>query len=665
MESKTVVISSSGIKRIRKYNWTQAVAEYIWNGYDAGASIVEVSFESDEFTAEMGCYAKIEIKDDGSGIPLSEIGYKFGKVFESIKTSYKTDRSSLVKGKNGYGRFTFHAFARNAKWHTLYKKDKKIFEYDIYISRESLQAFSTTDEKKSKQTQTATIVEFSEIDSCVSKESINQELIPYLKSEFAWFLKVCPEKILKIQGVALDIEDLEADSNKGNITINDKQGNCYSFPFTYIEWKEKLKSESSRIYMLNPNLELKFSKTTRLNNKGDNFWHSIIVISDFFNNVEIDVTEEEEYDDSRHNLFSESNHYVVYRELVNRINKFLSDKRRPFLKKHAERLIASYEIEEVFPKFGNNTWDSIRYDELKGVVASLYEVQPRLFIGLNTDQKRIFLELLNQMMDYSQRGPLFKIIESIVDLTPSERDEFAHILESTRLSSIISTIKLLQDRIIVLNNLKQVVFNHDWKAGEVRHLQSIIENHYWIFGEEYRFICAEEVKFEEALRSYRKKIFKDETEYEVNHPSAKREVDLFLAGKDYPNDNPRNLVVEIKNPTTVAKLTNKQTDQIEEYVDVILKTDMFNSANEEWEFVLIGNEYDSKVERKIKNPSSGLYFEGERYKLFVRKWSDIINSAEKRIRFLLERLQAERDALAPENTLEVAMTTILTTGNLN
>lgn len=665
MVSQSVIISSSGIRRIRKYNWVQAIAEYIWNGFDACATKVEVDFNEDLNSSELGSFTKITINDDGYGIPYGELGYKFGKVFESLKRSIKTDKNSLVKGKNGYGRFTFYAFARYAKWKTTYKKAQIFFEYEISISRESLQTFSTTEEKESKYRTSSTRVEFSEIDSCVSKESITKELIPYLKSEFAWFLKVCPEKSLVINGVELDTNGMVADVSDESISLKDKQGEEYIFPFTYIEWKEKLKSEASRIYMLNNNLELKFSRTTRLNNKGDNFWHSIIVISDFFDNMDIDITEEEEEDDSKRHLFSETNHYVLYRELINKINQFLSDKRRPFLKKHAQQLIAAYESDNVFPKFGKNSWDIIRYDELKGIVAGLYEVQPKIFIGLNNDQKRIFLELINQMMDYSQRSSLFKIIESIIDLSAYEREEFAQILKDTRLSSIISTIKLLHDRLIVLSNLKQIVFNHDWKAGEVKNLQVLIENHYWIFGEEYRFICAEEVKFHEALCAYRNKVFKDDNDYDVNHPSAKREMDLFLSGRDFPNDNPRNLIVEIKNPTSVKKLTNKQTDQIEDYVDVVLKTDMFNSANEEWEFVLIGNEYDSKVARKIQDVHTGLYFEGERYKLYVRTWSDIINSAEKRIRFLLERLQIERSSIAPKETLDDAMNTIEMMDTLN
>ena len=40
------------------------------------------------------------------------------------------------------------------------------------------------------------------------------------------------------------------------------------------------------------------------------------------------------------------------------------------------------------------------------------------------------------------------------------------------------------------------------KANEVDHLQTMIEKHYWLFGEEYSLVTAEEPNFEEALRRY-------------------------------------------------------------------------------------------------------------------------------------------------------------------
>lgn len=145
--------------------------------------------------------------------------------------------------------------------------------------------------------------------------------------------------------------------------------------------------------MLNENYELKYSRTTRLNNKGDNFWHSIIVVSNFFDNIDVESTEEEEVDDSKRHLFSDLSHYSIFKNLINKLNEFLNNKRRPFLKKHALRLIGEYEKEKVFPKYGKNSWDEIRFKELKEIVANLYEVQPKIFIGLNTEQKRIFFRV--------------------------------------------------------------------------------------------------------------------------------------------------------------------------------------------------------------------------------------------------------------------------------
>ena len=105
-------------------------------------------------------------------------------------------------------------------------------------------------------------------------------------------------------------------------------------------------------------------------------------------------------------------------------------------------------------------------------------------------------------MDSGERDSLFKILDAVVELDSNDSKEFAKILEITRLKQVVSTIKLISDRLLTLENLKKIVFNHTLQANEVRDLQSFIEKHYWIFGEEYRMVCAEEVKFEEALRKY-------------------------------------------------------------------------------------------------------------------------------------------------------------------
>jgi hypothetical protein len=274
---------------------------------------------------------------------------------------------------------------------------------------------------------------------------------------------------------------------------------------------------------------------------------------------------------------------------------------------------------------------------------------------LNKEQKRVFLELLNLVMDSGERDSLFKILDAVVELDSNDRKEFAKILETTRLKQVISTIKLISDRLLTLESLKKLVFNHELKANEVDHLQSFIEKHYWIFGEEYRLVCAEEVKFEEALKRY-VYILRgvDEATY-VAHPDKYKEMDLFLAGTDFRDGKPHNVVVEIKNPTTIKQLKSKELTQLETYMDVVLKQDCFNDANEYWTFMLIGQDYDDIVGRRITNKYNGLVLTGDNYSLFVKKWSEVINELERRLKYLFEKLKIERAKLSNANTLDRVM----------
>lgn len=658
-------ISSQGIQKIRKYSWEQAIAEYIWNGLDANANQIDVDFILDEENIGLEIYKSISISDNGTGIPFDEIKIKFGKVLESPKgQSSGTDKSTLIHGKNGYGRYTFYSFAEHARWDTTYYQDHKYFNFNIEIDGSSLHDYGISEAIQVKEESgPGTKVVFTGIDHKLSPKAITDILIPYLKSEFAWYLIVRPDCKIRINGEILTYDDLIAETEEKTIVVIDKKGEDHEFNFTYIEWKEKLRDESSRIYMLNSAMELKRSTTTKLNNKGDNFWHSIIVVNDFFDNINIYDSDDE--DVTRKNLFSDLAEQYIYRNLIEKLNNFLSEKRRPFLKKHATRLIAQYESEKVFPDFGNNAWDKIRKSELEDVVKGLYEVQPKIFTGLNLEQKKIFLQLLNELMDEDQRKPLLKIIEAVVELSDDERQDLVKILETTRLNYIVATIKLISDRLLMLNHLRQIVFNHEWGAQEVKHLQVFISKHFWIFGEEYRFVCAEEVKFREALLKYRQEVLGVESTGEIDHPDKNREMDLFLSGKDFRTGTPLNIVVEIKNPTTIKKLHQKQTSQIEQYMDVILQTDEFNSSKEQWEFYLIGQDYDSIVERKINDKRTGLVNEGDNYKFYVKKWSEIVGDAENRMRFLLERLKIERDNISTPDSLDGIMTEIVTTKNLD
>lgn len=648
MYSQTVEITSAGIRKIlNKYTPERAISEYIWNGFDAKATVIYINFDID--SSDLDTVKSIRISDNGTGINYDELSFKFKKFYESQKR-ISSDNNDITRGKNGYGRFTFYKFARIAEWETFYKKGNEIFTYDIKISSETLKDYSTSDPKICDRN-TGTIVTFEEITSDISSVFVENVLIPYLKAEFAWFLAIKEDYKIYVNGNELDYSSIIADSESFSIQLSPSEHHEGAFQCQYIRWNQKMNDEYSRFYFLNTELELKKTKTTLLNKKGDNFWHSIIVIDDFFDEINCD-NEISEDATSQLRLFDNPKDRRLYKELIAELNNYLKKKRRPFLKQQALILVDKYKEENVFPSFGANDWDIIRRENLEAFVKELYEVEPAVFMKLNKEQKKVFLELLNLVMDSGERDSLFKILDAVIELDSTDRTEFAKILEHTRLKQVISTIKIITDRLLTLENLKKIVFNHSLKANEVRDLQSFIEKHYWIFGEEYRMVCAEEVKFEEALKKYLYILRGVSEKKFMTHPDKYKEMDLFLTGTDFRDGRPHNVVVEIKNPTTIKQLKSEQLGQLERYMDVILKEDCFNDANEYWTFILIGQDYDDIVGRRIANKLNGLVMNGDNYALYVKKWSEIINEIERRLKYLLDKLKIERDTLSKSNSLQ-------------
>ena len=141
----------------------------------------------------------------------------------------------------------------------------------------------------------------------------------------------------------------------------------------------------------------------------------------------------------------------------------------------------------------------------------------------------------------------------------------------------------------------------------------------------------------------------------IDHPDKYKEMDLFLAGTDFRDGKPHNVIVEIKNPTTIKKLTSKEVTQLKQYIDVILNVDSFNDQNEYWSFYLIGQDYDNIVKADIQNQESGLLRKHDNYCLYVKKWSEITNEVERRLKYLLEKLKIERAKLSNASTLEEVM----------
>ena len=639
-------ITTKGIqKALNKYTPERVISEYVWNGFDADASIVEIHFHENSLNA----IDTISIIDNGIGIDYTKLNEKFKRVFESSKGLKSSDGHKL-KGKNGYGRFTFFKLATDAKWNTCFSVDSKQYEYSINIASESLRRYESSEPVEvSKNTGTEVVLQ----NVNIKKESKNfiNDVKKYLIADFSWFLALNPSKHIFIDGDELSIAGYIGEHEQWEISINDKV-----FKADYFRWNGKLNEEYSKFYYLSLSSNLVHEETTKLNKKGDNFWHTVIVKDSFYDDVILENFE-------NGSLFKDENKLKIHKTLENELNNKLKEKRRPFLHAKAVQYIEKCQKDKTFPEFGNNQWDNARKKSLENLVTEFFEIEPQIFITLTKKQQKVLLALLNLVMDNDVRDDLFKILDSVVELEDDDRKVFASILERTKLEHIISLANLIKDRLDILENLKQLVFNHELKATERLHLQKFIENHYWIFGEEYRLVCAEEVKFEEALRRYKYILHGvDEKEF-IAHPDKYKEMDLFITGTEFRNDYPQNIVIEIKNPTTIKKLTDTELSQIKRYITVIRSVDEFNSLSAEWTFILVGQDYDDMVKMSIQNKRTGLAVEQDNFKLYVKKWSDIIHDVEARLHYLEEKLKLQKQSLLENPSLNTIMNEIQSRDN--
>ena len=633
-----VAVQAKGIKnRLKGIKPYRAIAEYIWNGFDAKANTVDINYTVNA----LGNINSISISDNGRGIPCDLVDKKFEPILSSEKRDAEV-KHTLIHGKNGLGRLTFFHFSLSAVWTTIYCEDGKFYEYQIVVHADSIDNYAAEGKKESSDRVTGTIVTFENVIE-IPEIYFSKDVCDYLRQEFAWFLELKKDSgfEINVNGIPLSYSLLVRDRNNFSTEIN---GNI--FEIEYVRWSRKLNRHFSRYYCITPLDDFKYSSPTTLNNKSDEFYHSVFIQSEYFSSFITDTKA------GQADLISPNNDQSdVFKSLILCVNNFLRGKRKPFIVDFAQELVDSFESDGIFPAYNKNiSWEKMRHADLRESISQLFQIDPRIFSNLNMIQKKTFVRFVSLIIDSGDIDDLFSILEGIVDLTSGERERFARQLKTTKMSSIVNTIEIISDRYKSVEEFRRLVFDPGMYAGEVPHLQKMMERNYWLIGEEYQLLTAAEPNFEEALRRHTYILSGVAVDKAIAHESKNKEMDLFLIRQGKKQNKIENIVLELKHPVNI-RLGKREFDQLYEYYQVIRSEPMFNGANMEWKFYLIGNSFDSTgyVNSQIlshKNHGEpGLAFSGE-YKIYVFKWSEIFTEFELKHDFLNKNLKLELHRLS-------------------
>lgn len=634
---KSVLITPEGIqKNLKSVKPLDAICEYIWNGFDAEATEVSVVLHENDF----GLINMITVSDNGVGIDFNELKIKFQPFNDSKKADMLgKNNHSLPHGRKGIGRLTFFAFSQTARWDTVYEHDGKRYGYFISMNKDSLNQYNDNDEKQPHETKgnTGTKVTFTQLESLDKKEIVQK-----IKEEFFWFLELNKENGYRIlvDNECIDYSDFII--AKENIEASGSEIR-HNYDIHLVQWNVKLGNEYSRIYYIGSDNKEVYKETTKLNKRADQFFHSVYIKSDYFDEFHFANTEIEGQRDIFPNRSDDE-----YKSLMDTVNSFLFKYRREYLKKASDNYIAKLMDEKIYPKFDtDNVIGVYQKQELDNLVSTLYAAQPKIFTGLSDDNKKITLQLLKLIMDSGNKPELFNILQGVVDLDEDEMEELSGILQYTSLSNIAKTIKLLCDRQKVIQSLKEIVFNKAFNSYEVPHIQRLVESHYWMFGEQYNLITAAEPDFELALKGLILATTGEEESVKLDHPDKNKEMDIYMIRQDRKGEVTENVVVELKRP--IVKLGEKEVSQVKKYMHVIKSNSRFNAGNVKWTFYLVGNDFDTshyiegELESHINHGEAHLIHSQDKglTKIYVLKWSEVFDDYSRRHDFLMERLKLE------------------------
>ena len=644
---KNQSIDSSGITN----DYRDAISEYIWNGFEAHARNINIDYTLNEAYG----VKELIITDNGDGINYDELGETFGAFLASKKNLLSLKMKS--KANKGKGRFSFIAFADKAKWCTVYKDKDDYKEYQITMSNDTKELIDCSQPESSDRKESGTSVRFSDINTLTAENMSFEILEPALLKEFAWFLYLYKSKNVEItvNGDKVDFEKYVNTklSEKSMVTIDG-----HRFEISLVVWQESIR-EKFCCYYFDSEDALKGKDTTNFNRNTINFNHSVFVKSDFFDDKENVLTNN---DDIQINMFESQEEKKILKKLHKEIQKLIEKKISVYLSDKAEEAVEAMITErKTFPEFPSDVYGQMRKNDLKKVTKEIFKLEPLIFHKLKPIQEKSLLGFLNLLLSSEERENVLTILEQIVELSPEQRDDFSKILKKTSLENIIDTIKFIEDRYKIIELLRSIVYDLTKFSNERDHVQKIVERHFWLFGEQYNLASADQ-RMQKALEQYRNILYGEEDVTATLNPDAENErrMDIFMCNTRnvetaFETTLEENIVVELKAPK--VPLTKKVLRQIEDYMDYVRRQPQFNSKLRKWKFIAVCKEVDDYVKSQYKafedKGKVGLVFQVENCEVYALTWDDIIKSFEIKHKPMLERLKYDREQVANELMEEV------------
>ena len=623
-----VEVQEDHLERLANARPVQAVAELIWNAVDADATRVEVEIDSTDLRMQA-----ITVRDNGHGIPFTDVQEFFGRLGGSWKThgNRSKTKSRMLHGKEGKGRFKALALGRVSDWSVVYEEDGKRLHYTITLIRDNLIDVRVTDPVPAQNTGTGVEVRVSELHRdfrSLEKESAIQEF----SEIFALYLSDYSDVTISYQGAKLNPSTVIASQYAISLDPVQEDDQTYPVDLVLIEWE----TPTDRVvYLCSEDGFPLQRKRPHFHTPG--FQFSAYLKSRYVSKLhESGILDLPEMNPALQG---------VYEAAQERIKEYFREREA----KAAQSAIERWKEERVYP-YAEEPQTSVEEAERKVFDIVALNVNRHLpeFSEADRRTKAFQLRMLRQAIE---RGPeeLRLILNEVLDLPKRKQRELAKLLEEASLANVISASKLVADRLKFLSALEVLLFNPDWK----RHLKErsqlhrmLADKNTWVFGEEFN-LTVDDQSLTEVLRKHRKLIG---DEVVIDRPVTRLDgsrgiIDLMLSRAVPQNhaDEREHLVVELKRPSVT--IGSDEISQVKSYAFAIAEDERFVSLKTRWNFWVISNALNSSGRREARQSDRppGQVYKNENIEVWCKTWAEVLEEAKSRMRFVQDHLKANID----------------------
>lgn len=643
MEKVQVTAKPDHIKSLSSARPVDALAELIWNGFDSGSNKVVVTTTQNQ----MGALDTIKVRDSGSGINFNKIESLFGGLGDSWKKIQGKQNGRALHGKNGKGRFKAFSLGQFVEWTSTFAEDGKKFKFKLTGNAASLDGFEVTDAPSlvSGSTETGTEVMIENLDHDFRSLKNVDDAVMALAKIFAAYLTEYPDLTLEFQGQKIDpsnVQESREDYDLGAVELS--QGRKVPVKLTVIEWKIKT---DRTVHLCDANGISLHEITPGVKVRAPGFDFTAYVKTEAFRSLDQEggLALAEMHEDVTTVL------KVVYKKLTDHFREKAAEKQ--------SQIVEEWIREEIYPYAKKERLDPVEAAERQVFDIVAVNVQSYLpaFEDANQQSRKFTFKLLSQAIKDNPES-LQSIISEVLGLKKEAQDDLADLLRKTSLASIISTAKIVANRLDFLNGLENLVFDKDYKKAllERDQLHKILEKEAWIFHEEFA-IAASESRLEDVLKKHLNYLGERSDDPVLLADGKQGRIDLMLSKVVQPRAGEHDyLVVELKRPS--KKIDSEVLTQVEKYAMAVAGDERFISVPAKWTFMAVSNEMDDYAKRKAnqKDRPVGLVHDdpAQNVQVWVKTWSEVINSARAKLHFINQHLQYEANQESAKSYLNKA-----------